>query len=167
MAGGGTAMELSWGQIGFELGKICLQAIGAMGIAWLAVRWALSRYKSEKTWERRLAAYADVVSALSEMRLVVGRWIDELESGDHVSGKSKAELQERYQGGRRRFDDALAVARLLLPKETSSALSELDGLIEGIDDPDPWKALNLQYSMLDDALHTLTLQGRAALGMSE
>ena len=40
----------------FELSKLAVQFIGALVITWLAVKWALSRYKAEKTWELRMAA---------------------------------------------------------------------------------------------------------------
>jgi hypothetical protein len=42
-----------------EGGKVVLQLVGASGIGWLGVRWALRRYKSEKDMGKRFAAYAD------------------------------------------------------------------------------------------------------------
>ena len=42
--------------VGLELAKLAAQFFGALVVARLAVGWALRRYKTEKTWERRLAA---------------------------------------------------------------------------------------------------------------
>jgi hypothetical protein len=151
--------------VGLELAKLAAQFLGALVVARLAVGWALRRYKTEKTWERRLAAYVDALAALGEMRLVVGRWYDELITDRTVTDEQSAGQLARYQAARRRLDEGVAVAALLLPSESSGLLAGLDRALEasriGHDQVDD---LDRQYGVLDRALKELTRQGRAALG---
>ena len=153
--------------MGPELVKALLQGVIALAITYLAVRWALTRYKTEKTWERRLTAYADIVSALSEMRLVAGRSADDIEGMGEHGETTDAELVRRYRAARRNFEGASALAHLLLPEKTASLMVNLDRELRAIDEPDRWTAFNLEYSLLDDALHELIADGRKQLGLSK
>lgn len=150
-------------QIVFELCKVGLQGTVTAFVAWFAVRWTLSRFKVEKTWERRLGAYADVVCALDEMRLIQGRWADELEGGRQSSHTSTLEYADRYHAARRRFEGTVAVARLLLPAEAATLLTTLRREIETADHYDAWTGHNLEYSLIDDAMSELVAQGRRPL----
>mgnify|MGYP005990694333 CR=1 FL=1 len=75
-----------WGTITFEVVKLGAQFSGALVVARLAVNWALRRYKSEKIWERQLAAFSDSVSALAHLRKVLHAEIDQFEEqgGSHI-----------------------------------------------------------------------------------
>ena len=158
---------MTWEQVVFELVKLAIQAAGAIFVARLAVRWALNRYKEEKTWERQLTAYADVIAALGDMRLIVGKWSDEIEGGTNYTDEYKKMHQDRYRAAKRKFEEALAVASLILPKDTHSLLHKLDMDIEKITYEDIWDAYNQEYSLIDDALAELTAQGRDALGFTK
>jgi hypothetical protein len=158
---------MTWEQVVFELVKLAIQAAGAIFVARLAVRWALNRYKEEKTWERQLTAYADVLAALGEMRLINGKWADEVEGGASYTPEYKQMHQERYRAARRKFDEALAVASLVLPKPTNVLLHKLDRNLAGVTYEDIWDAYNQEYSLIDDALAELTAQGRDALGFTK
>lgn len=156
---------MSADQVWLEVAKLAVQFVGAIAVARLAVRWALSRYKDEKTWERQLTAYVEVCSALGEMRLIVGRWADEIEgAGKRYSEEFKKKSAERYSAAKRNIENAGAVARLILPPETNGVLSKLAIDLDGIDFEDPFDAYNLEYSLIDDALATLHVQGRSVLG---
>ena len=152
-------------QIWLEVAKLAVQFVGAIAVARLAVRWALLRYKDEKTWERQLAAYVEVCTALGEMLLIVGRWADEIEgAGRRYNDDFKKKMTERYTAAKRNIENAGAVASLILPRETNSVLSKLARDIDGIDFEDPFDAYNHEYSFIEDALATLTVQGRSVLG---
>ena len=51
----------------FEVYKLIAQLGGALLIARLTVYWALSRFKSEKLWERQSAALSEVLQAVTEL----------------------------------------------------------------------------------------------------
>jgi hypothetical protein len=152
-------------QVAFEAIKLGAQFIGALVVARLAVNWALRRYKSEKTWERRLAAYVDGVTALSEMRLVVGRWMDEIENHREPPEEVTARQRDRYQTAHRRLEEGVAAALLLLPGETADLLSGLDRRIErasrGENQHDD---LDAEYGVLSETLNSLIRLGRSNIG---
>lgn len=152
-------------QVVFEAIKLSAQFIGALVVARLAVNWALRRYKSEKTWERRLAAYVDAVAALSEMRLVVGRWMDEIENRREPSVEVTAKQRDRYQSARRRLEERMAAALMLLPGETADLLSGLGRKIEKAHQgEDEHTDLDAEYVVLSGTLSSVIELGRANLG---
>ena len=147
-----------------EVCKLIAQFFGAFLIARLAVRWALRRYKSEKTWERQLSAYVDAVTALSEMRQVVGSWSDEVLEHRSTTPEHDAELRDRYQKSKRRLDEGVAAALLLLPKDTAKLLSGLEREIQrSREGYDQLLDLDSQYEVLDKALKRLIAEGRRVL----
>ncbi len=149
-----------------ECVKLAIQFVGALLIARLAVRWALNRYKSEKTWERRLGAYVDAVTAISEMRLVVGKWFDHAIMRLEISEEYNKIQGDRYKAARRRLDEGVATGLLLLPRESAELLSDLT---QSLDDSDHFNtmedALDHDYGLLNKALGTLIAQGRTVLGV--
>ncbi len=148
-----------------ETGKLAIQFLGAIVIARLAVMWALNRYKSEKTWERQLAAYVDAVTALSEMRLVVGSWYDELIGALLVSSDNNGHHRERYNASKRKLEEGVAAARLLLPPDTAMLLAGLNRDMENArKGRDQVEDLDRQYAILDRALNRLIDEGRTVLG---
>ena len=148
-----------------EAGKLAVQFFGAIAIARLAVMWALKRYKSEKTWERQLAAYVDAVTALSQMRLVVANWYDELIGALLVSSDTNVHQRERYNASKRKLEEGVAAARLLLPPDTAKLLAGLNEDIENArKGHDQVEDLDRQYAILDRALNRLIDEGRKVLG---
>ena len=152
-------------QIWFELCKLALQAGGAIFVARLAVRWALARYKEEKTWERQLAAYVDVCTALGDMRLIIGKWADQEEGVVNYSEDFQSRMGERYHAAKKNMENTVAVASLILPRETHNLLHQLEIDLEKVKCPeDRYEEYNAKYLLIDDALVALTKQGRQALG---
>jgi hypothetical protein len=157
---------MSQEQILFEIGKLATQFVGALVIAWLTVRWALGRYKSEKTWERKLAAYADAVSSITEMQAVVGEWFGEAIEDRQPSAEQQSFQQQRFQTARRRLDESIAAALLLLPKQTADLLHQLKRDLQATRRASSLEQrLDDQYGVLQKARSALIDQGRENLGM--
>jgi hypothetical protein len=146
-----------------DVAKLILQLAVSLVVAWLAVRWALGRFKKEKLWERRVEAYADVVAALGAMRLIIGRWADEMEGLRNYSDEAKQAFNDEYRSAKRRFEQAVAVAQLILPQESATALEGLARQLEADDGTDPFDAINAKYGIIDDGLCVLVAQGRIEL----
>lgn len=102
-----------------------MQFAGALAIAWLAVRWALNRYKLEKHWERRMSAYTDVLSALGSVNRIQGIWEAQEFDLPVSSIETAEELRKQYWDDRRRLEETIAIARLLLPQSVANAIVEL------------------------------------------
>lgn len=150
----------------FELSKLAVQFIGALVITWLAVKWALSRYKAEKTWELRMAAYVDATTAISEMKLVTKKWFDEAILDFNPSVDYQEIQRQKYRNARQKLDESLAKALLLLPQETSRVIKDM---IDQIDNEAASQSLadhlDIQWSILNEALDKVVLKGRETLGV--
>ena len=106
-------------QMLFEAGKILIQILGGGFVAWLTVKWALKRFKSEKAWERQTNALADVIAAVTEMRRVTNSWIQIAASQSEPPAEYEDRLKARYEAAKSRFEDVASVAVLILPIEIS------------------------------------------------
>ena len=154
---------MTWEALVWECIKLAAQAITALVVARLAVRWALSRFKQEKVWERRLSAQAEIIVALAEMRRLYGRWIDELEMHRNSSEEVDREHRDRYRAAARRLEEAMALAQLLLPAETGRVLVKLERDRDSLYTGDQYEDYCKNYSLLDDAINTLVQDGRLLL----
>lgn len=146
--------------------KLGAQLIGAVVIARLTVKWALSRYKEEKVWERKLASYSDVIAAVGEMLRVTNEWLD-----DEELRRDRPDLNEersaRYSTARRKLLEVTATGRLLLSSEAQGILAELNHNMDTIPKFDFYEDLLAhQSSVLESSLSELVGIGRADLGMS-
>jgi hypothetical protein len=109
-----------WG----EVAKAIATFIGALIIARLTVNWALGRYKAEKRWERETTAMTDLLSAMSELHRINGDWIDDM-ANDRIASPEDEDRRIRYQAARRRLEETLAAASILLPARAQDTVREL------------------------------------------
>ena len=98
----------------FEGVKLAAQLIGALGAAWLAVRWALHRYKREQIWTRQLAAYSDALTALGAMQRTLSAWYDDSLLHRKVDEDFDSKRRERYAEAMRQLIYVETVSLLLL-----------------------------------------------------
>jgi uncharacterized protein YeeX (DUF496 family) len=161
-----------WG----EVAKLVAQLGGALVIAWLTVRWALRRYKSEKMWERESVAMFDVLGAIADMKDVNSAWLDQLLRDQNVEEiistdpKAEAErdaaLLSRWRDAKRRLDGVSAVASIVLSSMAEEALANLNAKLsqpfeDYIDD------LTSTDVALSTARATLIAIGRKRFGVDD
>jgi hypothetical protein len=99
----------------WEVIKLIVQFVGALMLAWLTVEWALRRFKSEKMWERRTTALADVLTALRDMDRVNDEWLDDYYKQQDVGPERDAKLSERLTTARKKFENVASIAMIILP----------------------------------------------------
>lgn len=116
-----------------EVAKLTAQLGGALLIAWLTVRWALKRYKTEKLWDRETEALVTVLAAIGDLEAVNGRWIQDEVSQAGTTEANDAALRQRYWSAKARLEGVAATATVLLPQEMATIIDTL------------LKALNKQY----------------------
>ncbi len=146
-----------------NIATLIAQLVVSLVVTWFAVFWALGRFKKEKLWERRLGAYGDVVMALGAMRMILGRWGDEMEGLRSYSDEAKKAFHDEYRLEKRRFEQIVAAAQLILPEQSAKTLDELARQLEADEGLDPFDAINSKYALIDDALGVLVAQGRIEL----
>ncbi|MFC0687615.1 hypothetical protein [Novosphingobium clariflavum] len=153
----------------FEFAKLLFQFGGAVLIAWLAVRWALARYKSEKLWDRRLAAYADVISAVAELERLNELWFEEA-LGSTFDEETTQEQIASYTSARRRVRDALAVGWLIMPSRSQNVLNDLQRWFDRtsrVRGPSDGSIHLEEGALVGQALIELKQEGRRLLEINE
>jgi len=150
-------------QIVLEASKVGAQLVGTALIAWLAVRWALGRYKSEKMWEHRLSAYTRVVSAVGEMLVISTQRLSDEEMHINRTAEYQAMLTARYRAAKAEFEQSIAVSRLTLPNSTYDTLVKLDRDLEANDGHTLNEIYDAEVYLLRTALDQIVEQGRHAM----
>src|SRR5689334_8175445 len=84
----------------WDVVKLCLQGIGGIVIARLAVVWAVDTFKSQKRWERDASTFANILAALREMKRANDiLWDDAIHAKDY-SEKYLEEAKGRWREAR-------------------------------------------------------------------
>lgn len=148
----------------FELVKLVLQLSGAVIVARLTVSWALKRYKSEKTWERRMTAYIDALGAIGAMERISGRQFDRAIVGRDTSPEQDEIELEEWRSSRRRLNENIVSARLLFSEKTSVILADLDKAMFSAAQNDFYvESLDDTFGALRAAKEALIEDGRTTL----
>jgi hypothetical protein len=147
-----------------------LKALLPLAVAWLIARqtvsWALARFKAEKAWERKLAAYADLVSSITRMRTIVGKLILETSSAGLVPEPIWLDSAQDYAAARARLEDAIALATLLAPNEFIGILNRLWTFAK-LEPRRPIQAaeIGMQWDLLSEALESAIASARATVDL--
>ncbi|TAA61868.1 hypothetical protein [Shinella sp. JR1-6] len=113
-----------------ELLKSMLQLLGAALVAWLAVRWALARFKSERMWERQFSVLSDLLSAVFDLSRMLREWDDHFSEKHILSGARIAELREQYERQRQRIRDCSILAAIVVPVEAAEKIATVESDLE-------------------------------------
>lgn len=158
-----------WWNAGFEAVKLALQFGGAMFIAWKAVKWAQTRYQNEKHWERRLAAYSDITSALGTLLSVLAEWEDQEITRRGPRGATEEDLRIAYWGARKKLEEAHSIGMLLLPPSVADKIKTLvQGLARNDDGDHPTfiEKIDGEWSLVRDARDEFVRTGRTDLQLN-
>lgn len=146
-----------------EIFKLIIQFAGALFIAWLTVRWALGRFKTERTWERQTKALADVLVALREMEFINNAWLDEeLHRRSYVDDEDQAPdpRSEKHQAAHRQLREVAAIAAIVLPEEINAVIRQIETDLAR-DDHNTWQdQLDHDGAILKEARQQLLTLGR-------
>lgn len=149
----------------FEIAKIAAQMGVASFVAWLTVRWALKRFKAEKSWERQLSIYTDLISALRNLAATLGRWRPHLDGTNPMSDETMGRLRERYMADRERISEALAAGLVLLPEDQALLISQIENdLNEHREDLTHEQALEREIEIVGKAFGEAVKAARIVLG---
>lgn len=104
--------------------------MGTALIAWLAVRWAVAKFKQEKTWEKELQLYGRILASIREMQFVNELWKAEVYCGFEPAPAYSAQLQQSYIDAKRNLDEAIAMSSLVLSEASFTALAKFQAEVE-------------------------------------
>lgn len=152
----------------FEGIKLALQLGGAGFVGWLGVRWALRRYKSEKTWEKRLTLYSDIVSSITEMQRVLDQFDDAEGTRRVIPEAERIELMREYGHALKATLASRGQTEILLnsdvfgilnklPTELSNASYRANSWFDDVQD---------RWAVLRDAKASIVTMAKRDLGIS-
>jgi hypothetical protein len=93
--------------------------------AWLAARFALSRFYREKVWERKTGAYTTIFEALHDMGIWFDKHLDAEVRGIELDEQAQDRLSEEYRGAKQRLERQLASETWLIPDCCQQRLAQL------------------------------------------
>ena len=108
-----------------ELIKLVLQVLGGLLVAWVTVRLALRRFKSERRWERQTSTLADLLIAIDQLDRLNDIWYQaEIERRELSEERSRA-MSADNEKAMRDFEKSAAVAAVLLPPDIFAIVQQL------------------------------------------
>ncbi len=121
-----------------ELGAEAIRLAGGLivGItiaavsAYLAAKWSLQRFTSEKRWERKSDTYSAILGALHEMKRYPDRYMDREIKGREISEEEKNELYDGYRKAHAAVSKRADIGTLVISQEAVEALRLLEKELE-------------------------------------
>ena len=93
--------------------------------AWLTSFFALHRFRREKVWDRKAAAYTAIFEALFNMGNWFDRHMDALERNHEIPSEMQASMTQEYQVAKTSLQRRLVGESWLLPEQPRLLLENL------------------------------------------
>lgn len=139
-----------------ETSKLVVQLAGGLLIARWTVKWALGRFKSEKTWERELGVMVDLVRNLAELRRLATVHRGQVGRPVPLAEDLVEDLLERARQANADRESLAAAVRLMMPRDAGPVVERLDARMkkagEHLRSGDQLSYWTEQVAALDDAI---------------
>ena len=96
--------------------------------AYLAVRWSLRRFRSERWWELQSQTYCRLLENLAILKHCFERCVENLRHPDYADGPN-TRLTERVPSARAEIEKIAAMGALYISKEASDELDRCLGIV--------------------------------------
>ena len=128
-------------------------AIGLIS-AFFAAKFAISKHRREKIWERRVDAYTDLIEALHNVKRVRESMYEAELGGREMSDEFQNELWDRSKAARREIERVADHARFLVTPGIGEALSEFEkNMRNALNQQDMWvEVLEAEYNAANSCL---------------
>lgn len=150
-----------------ELGKFILQAAISVGGAFLAAHLAMKKFRSEKWWEKKAAAYAELVEALHTMKWPAGEHLDAEIESRNISQEESSRMWEEFRIARRNMWKIADSSTFLVSGEVITAVREMERDLNSARSDQSWfDHLEEQHAAVNKCLERIKEIGKADLGIS-
>jgi hypothetical protein len=141
-------------------------AISAL-TAWLTVKFAFARFRNERSWERRAAAYDKVIEAFALIKNAASAWEDESMGASRLSEQTNKELNDKWNHAQQELQRSIAIGSYLLPSAAIEVLTKFRQTKFGNprEDP-PFELFAAEASAAKHAIEALTQIARKDLKLS-
>jgi hypothetical protein len=155
-------MKLDWPQV---LANAIPGVIAAVVSSALTARWALSRFRSEKWWERKASTYADILRALFLVKRYIDNWIENNEEGGGHTSEYKQRLLDDWHVGARAVEEATAIGSFLVSPKAAEILTTLQREKWDADPSDPSDQAYKEAAALSKAIPIFVEEAKRDLGI--
>jgi len=102
----------------------------AVAASIITVRLSLRRFYSERWWEKKAAAYTEIIDSLYSMKTYIEGLRDAEEFGRELPQAEREELRGRAAEGRGRINRAAAIGAFTISHEAADSLTRLGAELE-------------------------------------
>ncbi len=126
--------------------------------SYLTAKFAISKFYTEKWWERKEQAYTEIINALYDMVQFYQVFKEDYGQDDFISQERSLELHQRHSEGFRRVRRATDLATLYMSDDAAKLLKKL-GEREGLhEQTNPmWDVYEDEYNAHSNALDKLII----------
>ena len=148
--------------------KVLPGIISAIIASYLAANWSLRKFYSEKWWERKERAYAEIIDALYDLLQYCEIQKEDYGVGTSYSDDKVKELGEKYGQAFWKIKKATDIGVFVVSPEAESILRELRDRpqLEWNENP-PWEIYEQDYKYYNDALRRIVEVARSDLKASK
>jgi hypothetical protein len=145
--------------------KIVPGIITAILGSYLAARWSLKKFYSEKWWERKEHAYAEIIDALYDVIQYCEIKKEDYGQGTGYSPEKESEFSSNYSAAFWKIKRATDVGAFVISSEAQKVLKELRERprLKWEENP-PWDIYEEDYEAHRTALNTIVELAKKDLG---
>lgn len=149
-----------------EFGKFIVQAAISIGGAFLAAHLAMKKFRSEKWWEKKATAYAELVEALHTMKWPASEHLDAEIESRKISEEESKRMWEEFKVARRNIWKIADSSTFLVSEEVTKVVQDMERDLSSARDAQSWfEHLDEQYAAVNKCLSRIKEIGRADLGI--
>jgi hypothetical protein len=156
-----TAEE--WLKVLLSSSVVAALLVGIFGV--VTLKLGLKRFRSERWWEKKAAAYASVIEGMHAMYDGAKAWADEANSEYELSEEWNAALREANMKGWAEIRKGASIGSFIMSKNAASILSKLVRELDAQDDKLPTHDFHsVRRNILSDAILQMTVEAKNDLG---
>lgn len=149
-----------------EIIKFLAQSAIAVLGAFLAAHLSMHRFRTEKWWERKAAAYSELVEALHHMKWYPSEQIDAEMENRELPEKDNADYWKQYKDARRNVWKIADSASFLVSPKVNEAIVQMEQELGEAKNAELWiEHAEQQYAAIQKCLEQVKGLARQELGV--
>ncbi len=133
--------------------------------AFLAARFAVSRFQSERWWALKVETYSTVLKHLSQLHYLTSRYIADADDSRPLSEGARAEIGKRVRESREHIEGAAAVGSFVMSDKAADGLSRLASSFY-VDEEDYYEQLEHDQAAVKECMVVVKEEARRDLRVS-
>ena len=155
-----------------EFEKFILQAAisisGSIGGAFLATHLAMKKFRREKWWEKKAAAYTELIEALHTMKWPVSEHFNAVIESREISKEESHRLWEEFKTARQNIWRIADGSTFLVSEDVMTAVRDMEHDLSSAKNAQSWfNHLDEQYAAVNKCLERIKQIGKNDLGIPD